>query len=147
MFLNQVNYLWRDLGWANGRRAALLVGAPLALIVLLALPTVLSTPPVANHAELSGSGTLTGPQIHLHDSYAVTISISGQAGCAYRVAIGGSGYQSDAQEHSFPSWATTSQQRASTWSVDLPDGQYAITTTATGCGPWTVSLDRANAAG
>jgi hypothetical protein len=143
MFLNQVHFAWRDFGRPNGRRAALLLLAPLVLIALLLLPAVLATPPVTDHAALSGTGSSTGPELHLRGSYAVTISISGQAGCAYQVGIADSGYAYGAEQYSFPSWATTSQQRVSTWSVpDLADGQYTINTTATGCGPWTVTLDR-----
>ena len=68
MFLNQVNYLWRDLGWASGRRAALLLIGPLALMALLVIPAALGAPPIATHVELSGTGTRTGPEAHLGGS-------------------------------------------------------------------------------
>ncbi len=144
MFLNQVHLAWRDFGRPNGRRAALLLLAPLVLIALLLLPAVLATPPVADHAALSGTDSSTGPELHLRGSYRLTLSITGQAGCTYGVSVGPFGVG----ELSFPAENTTSQQRVSTWSVpDLADGQYTINTTATGCGPWTVTLDRPRDAG
>jgi hypothetical protein len=37
MFLNQVHYLWRELGKADTLKAILLVAAPLAAFALLAV--------------------------------------------------------------------------------------------------------------
>lgn len=147
MFLNQIHYLWRDLGRAKGRRAALLLLGPLAVIAVLALPAALSAAPVTDHTDLSGTGSLTGPQIHLRDSYEMAISMTGQAGCSYRVMVDGAGSGHGFGQFSFPSDATASQQRVSTGSLpDLTDGVYTIATTATGCGQWTVSLDRTTGA-
>jgi hypothetical protein len=145
MFLNQVHYARREFGRINGRRAALTLFGPLAILAVLVFPAVLSLGPVANGAELSGTGSRTGPQVHLHDSYTATISIAGQAGCTYQVTLTApDGSRLDVGESSFPSWATASRQQVSRWNVDLPDGMYAINTTATGCGQWTVSLSRPN---
>ena len=46
MFLNQINFMWRDLGRANGRRAAVLVLVPFVVFLALALPTILRATPV-----------------------------------------------------------------------------------------------------
>lgn len=91
MFLNQVHYLWRDLGRAKALWAALLLIGPLAVFVVLALPAALRTPVVAEHAELSGTGSGTGPQIHLRDSYQVTVTTTGGA-CSIQVMIGPWGF-------------------------------------------------------
>ncbi len=148
MFLNPVNYLWRDLGRASGRQVVLLVIGPLALMVLLVVPTVLSAPPVATHVELSGTGTRTGPEEHLGGSYQLTFSITGTAGCTYQLGIGGTGSGWGLGEYSFPSGSTQSREQVWRENVpDLTDGRYAISTVATGCGPWTVTLDRTPAAG
>lgn len=145
MFLNQVHYAWREFGRVSGRRAALILLGPFAILVVLVLPTVLRLGPVANGAEMSGTGSRTGPKIHLHDNYTATISITGQAGCAYQVTLTDpDGSRLDVGESSFPSWATASRQQVSRWNVDLPDGMYTINTTTTGCGQWTVSLGRPN---
>jgi hypothetical protein len=139
MFLNQVHFAWRDFGRPNGRRAALLLLAPLALIALLLLPAVLAMPPVADHAALSGTDSSTGPELHLRGSYRLTLSITGQAGCTYGISVGPFGVG----ELSFPAEDATSAQQRSTWDVpDLSDGMYTIAMTATGCGPWTVTVDR-----
>jgi hypothetical protein len=37
MFLNQIHYMWRDIGLANGLRAALLLIGPLGVFGILAL--------------------------------------------------------------------------------------------------------------
>jgi hypothetical protein len=139
MFLNQVNFMWRDLGRANGRRAALLLLGPFVVFVFLALPAATrEIPVVAEHAELSGTDSRTGPQIHLRDSYRVTVTTTGGA-CSFDVGIGGWGFTTAP----FPSDATGSR----TWVqkmdlVDVQDGLYRIAVTATRCGPWTVILDR-----
>ena len=147
MFLNQVHFMWRDLGRASGRRAALLLLGPFAILVALALPTSLGASPVASHAELSGTGSRTGPQIHLRDSYQMTLSITGKSGCTYAVMIGGSSIGYGFGTFSFPSGSTASRQRVSTWDLpDLPDGLYTIDATTTGCGNWAVSLDRSTGA-
>lgn len=140
MFLNQVNFLWRDLGRADGRKAALLLAAPFLVFVVLALPAAIREKPVvAEHAELSGTGSSTGPQVHLRDSYRITITISGQADCSSSVMIGSDGFTPP----TFPPDATTSQKQVATWDMsDLQDGLYTIGMSATGCGPWTVTLDR-----
>jgi len=141
MFLNQINFMWRDLGRANGRRTALLLLLPYAVFVLLALGTVLRpTPIVADHAEFSGTGTRTIEQIHLRDSYRIAATITGQAGCSASLMIGGRyGFTLP----SFPSDATTGRQQVATWDLTgVADGLYRIDVTATGCGPWTVTLDR-----
>ena len=138
MFLNQVHFAWRDFSRPNGRQSALLLLGPLALIALLLLPTALAMPPVADHAALLGTDSSTGPEIHLRGSYRMTLSITRQAGCTYGVSVGPFG-----AGDSFAAGDTASAQRRSTWDVpDLSDGMYAISTTATGCGPWTVTLDR-----
>lgn len=139
MFLNQINFLWRDLGRANGRRAALLLLGPILVFVVLALPAAMrDVPVVAEHAELSGTDSRTGPQIHLRDSYQVTVTTTGEA-CALAVTIGPWGFTTAP----FPSDATGSR----TWVeksdlVGVQDGLYRVAVTATRCGPWTVILDR-----
>ncbi len=138
MFLNQINFMWRDLGRANGRRAALLLLGPAVVFVVLALPTALSGPAVAEHAEFSGTASRTGPQIHLRDSYQITATTTGEA-CSLAVMIGPWGFT----PAPFPSDATGSR----TWVlksdiIDVQDGLYRIAVTATRCGPWTVILDR-----
>ena len=142
MFLNQVNFMWRDLGRANGRRAAVLVLAPLVVLLALALPTMLrATPAVAEHVELSGTGSSTGPEIHLRDGYQITVTVTGQAGCATDVMIGGRyGFRPDP----FPSDAATSRTRVSKADITgIEDGMYRIAMTTTQCGPWMVTLDKA----
>jgi hypothetical protein len=142
MFLNQVNFMWRDLGHATGRRAAALVLAPLVVFLALALPAILrATPVVAEHVELSGTGSSTGPEVHLRDSYQVTVTVTGQAGCVSDVMIGGRyGFTPEP----FPSDATASQTRVSKADITgIEDGMYRVAMTATQCGPWTVTLDRA----
>jgi hypothetical protein len=140
VFLSQVNFLWRDLGRANGRRAALLLLAPFAVFAVLALPTALrETPAVAEHAEFSGTDSRTGPEIHLRDSYRVTVTISGQAGCSSSVTIGPWGFALP----SLPTGEATSQPSVEKADmIDVHDGLYRIDMTATRCGPWTVILDR-----
>jgi hypothetical protein len=143
MFLNQIHFMWRDLGRGGGRLVALLVLGPMVAFVVLALPAMLSAAPVTDHTALSGTGSRVGPQVHLRDSYQVTISITGQAGCTYQVMVNGSGIGYGFGEFSFPSDATASQEQVTTESLpDLADGLYTVTTTASGCGPWTVDLDR-----
>ena len=147
MFLNQIHFMWRDLGRTGGGRTALLLLGPLVVFALLALPTALSAAPVIDHTELSGAGSRTGPQVHLRDSYQMTISITGQASCTYQVDVSTAGLGYGFGESSFPSDAAVGQQQVSTGSLpDLADRLYAIATTATGCGEWTVSLDRATGA-
>ncbi len=140
MFLTQVNYLWRDLGHGNGRRAALLVLAPWLLFAALALPTALGArPAIAGHAELSGTDASIGPEIHLSDSYRLTVTMPAKAGCSYEAAVVPYGFplNSDA------SGAQLRGTAASTLAVTgLQDGLYRISMTATGCGAWTVALDR-----
>ncbi len=146
MFLNQVNFMWRDLGRANGRRAAVLVLTPFIVLLALALPTMLrAIPAVAEHAELSGTGNSTGPEVHLRDSYQIAVTVTGQAGCASDVMIGGRyGFTPDA----FPSDAAVSQTRVSKADITgIEDGMYRIAVTAPLCGPWTVTLDRLQGAG
>ncbi len=139
MFLTQVNYMWRDLGHGNGRRAALLVLAPWLLFVVLALPTALAMPALAWHAELAGTGTSVGPELHLSDNYKMTITITGRAGCVYAANVGPIGFSPDP----FPSYATVDEQRVVATEIgSIPDGMYRIAMTATGCGAWTVALDR-----
>ena len=62
---------------ATERNAALLPIGPLAIFVVVALPAALRTPVVAEHAEFSGPGSRTGPQIHHRDSYRVTVTATG----------------------------------------------------------------------
>jgi hypothetical protein len=139
MFLNQINLMWRDLGRANGRRAALLLLGPAVVLVVLALPTALrETPVVAEHAEFSGTGSRTGPQIHLRDSYRVTVTTTGGA-CSLQMMVGPRGFTTAP----FPSDAAGSRTWVQRWDlVGVEDGLYRIAVTATHCDPWTVALNR-----
>jgi hypothetical protein len=100
---------------------------------------------VAEHVELSGTGSSTGPEIHLRDSYTVTVTVTGQAGCSSDVMIGGRyGFTPDP----FPSDAAASQTRVAKADITgIEDGMYRIAMTAPQCGPWTVIPDRTQGAG
>jgi hypothetical protein len=150
MFLNQIHLAWRDLGRPGGRWVALFLLGPIVVFALLALPVALrATPGVADRADLSGSGDLIGPQLHLHGSYQMTVTITGQAGCTYQADLYPVGSTPEyGLSDSFPSDAAASRTQVSRGNLpDVADGLYSIALTTTGCGPWTVRLDRATGAG
>ena len=143
MFLNQVHFLWPDLGRAGLRRAAALLAGPLLILAVLVLPTALSMPPVTNHTELSGMGDSTGQQIHLGGSYQLTVGVVPRTGCSYLVHVDASHSGFTLGLPDFTSGVWTGDHQVTNESViDAPDGMYAIRVDATGCGPWMVTLDR-----
>lgn len=143
MFLNQASYMWRDLGRVNPTRSLLLMLLPALLFVILALPAGLSQGPVADHTHLSGTGSSTSAQIHLGGSYRMTVAVVPQLGCSFDASVNGTGprYGLGSPDFSSGIW-TDRHQVTNTQVTDVQDGLYSIIS-ATGCGPWTVTLDRA----